>query len=459
MSHVVHVDSGPIGRTLFSFALPVLLTQLLQELYNVADCAVLGHFGGSNALAASGIAGLLLSVLINFFIGFSSGISVVTAQQFGKGEISQLQKTMTSVFRLTLLAGLLLSVAGAAASEVLLKLLHCPTEVLSPATVYLRICACGALAQLFYNVAVAVLRSLGDSRGPLLCFLVSVLTNLALDALLVIGLRMGVRGAALATLFSQWLLAMLLYLRLRYLGDSCSLRLTGEALPFGELLNILRIGLPAGMQALFMSASSLIIQTFIDRFGSDAIAGMTLYAKLEGCLYLPAFAYGIALTGFVGQNVGAGRPDRVSASVRLSISLCWILIFPLSLAITAAAPLLLRLFTREPGILFHAREAVQFNLPFYVIYGMNQVYLGAIKGFGKTGWPMLCTLLCYAVFRVIWCMLTVPWLQTMRMVYCSYDLSFFLMLAMLLPAYRRILSRIWPLSERGTTDRTKSEKP
>ena len=287
MSHVVHVDSGPIGRTLFSFALPVLLTQLLQELYNVADCAVLGHFGGSNALAASGIAGLLLSVLINFFIGFSSGISVVTAQQFGKGEISQLQKTMTSVFRLTLLAGLLLSVTGAAASEVLLKLLHCPTEVLSPATVYLRICACGALAQLFYNVAVAVLRSLGDSRGPLLCFLVSVLTNLALDALLVIGLRMGVRGAALATLFSQWLLAMLLYLRLRYLGDSCSLRLTGEALPFGELLNILRIGLPAGMQALFMSASSLIIQTFIDRFGSDAIAGMTLYAKLEGCLYLP----------------------------------------------------------------------------------------------------------------------------------------------------------------------------
>ena len=397
-------------------------------------------------------------MLINFFIGFSSGISVVTAQQFGKGEISQLQKTMTSVFRLTLLAGLLLSVAGAAASEVLLKLLHCPTEVLSPATVYLRICACGALAQLFYNVAVAVLRSLGDSRGPLLCFLVSVLTNLALDALLVIGLRMGVRGAALATLFSQWLLAMLLYLRLRYLGDSCSLRLTGEALPFGELLNILRIGLPAGMQALFMSASSLIIQTFIDRFGSDAIAGMTLYAKLEGCLYLPAFAYGIALTGFVGQNVGAGRPDRVSASVRLSIRLCWILIFPLSLAITAAAPLLLRLFTREPGILFHAREAVQFNLPFYVIYGMNQVYLGAIKGFGKTGWPMLCTLLCYAVFRVIWCMLTVPWLQTMRMVYCSYDLSFFLMLAMLLPAYRRILSRIWPLSERRTTDRTKSEK-
>ena len=451
MARVVHVDNGPIGRTLFSFALPVLITQLLQELYNVADCAVLGHFGGENALAASGIAGLFLSVLINFFIGFSSGVSVITAQQFGKGESALLQKTMTSIFRLVLLAGLLLSAVGVSAADTVLKLLRCPSETLAPAAVYLRICACGLLAQLFYNVAVSVLRSLGDSRGPLLCFFGSVAANLALDVLLVIGLRMGVRGAALATLFSQWLLAALLFLRLRHLGDGCSLRLTGASLPLRDLLKILKIGLPAGMQALFMSISSLIIQTFINRFGSDAIAGMTLFAKLEGCLYLPSFAYGIALTGFVGQNVGAGRPDRVSESVRLSIRLCWALVFPLSLAITAAAPFLLRLFTRDPGILFNAREAVLFTLPFYVVYSMNQVYIGAIKGFGKTIWPMLCTLLCYAVFRVFWCMLMIPHLQTMRVVYCSYVLSFFLMLAMLLPVYRRDLSRQRSSGESGAS--------
>ena len=440
MTKVVHVDSGPIGRTLFSFALPVLLTQLLQELYNAADCAVLGHFGGDCALAASGIAGLLLSVLINFFIGFSSGVSAVTAQQFGRGELSTMRRTMTSVFRLVLASGLLLSAVGGTAAVPLLGLLHCPTEVLAPAAVYLRICVCGLTAQLFYNVAVAVLRSLGDSRGPLYCFLGSVLTNLALDALLVIGLRMGVRGAALATLLSQWLLAALLWIRLKRLGDGCSLSLAGDGLPLRELLGILRIGLPAGMQALFMSISSLIIQTFIDGFGPDAIAGMTLYAKLEGCLYLPAFAYGIALTGFVGQNVGAGRTDRVDAAVKLSIRLCWALIFPLSLAITAAAPLLLRLFTHEPGILFNAREAVQFNLPFYVVYAMNQVWLGAIKGFGKTCWPMLCTLFCYAVFRVVWCLLLLPLFPSMRTVYFSYDASFFLMLALLLPVYRRLLA-------------------
>jgi putative MATE family efflux protein len=286
--------------------------------------------------------------------------------------------------------------------------------VLAPATVYLRICACGVAAQLFYNVAVAVLRSLGDSRGPLRCFLAGVLTNLALDVLLVIGFHMGVQGAALATLVSQWLLAALLFLRMKNLGDGCSLSLAGRGMSLRELLNILKTGLPAGMQALFMSISSLLIQVCIDAFGPDAMAGMTLYAKLEGCLYLPSFAYGIALTGFVGQNVGAGCMDRVEAAVKLSIRLCWALVFPLSLAITAAAPHLLRLFTREPGILFNAREAVQFNLPFYVVYAMNQVYLGAVKGFGRTGWPMLCTLLCYAVFRVVWCMLMIPRLQTLR---------------------------------------------
>ena len=145
------------------------------------------------------------------------------------------------------------------------------------------------------------------------------------------------------------------------------------------------------------------------------------------------------MTGFVGQNYGAGRFARIDAAVKLSLRLCWAVIFPMSLAVTAAAPLLLRLFTTTTGILRNAREAVQFNLPVYVVYAMNQVWLGAIKGFGKTVWPMLCTLLCYAVFRVAWCLLLIPVFQTMRVVYLSYDVSFFLMLSLLAPVYRRLI--------------------
>lgn len=439
MEKVVHIDEGPIGKTLLSFALPVLATQVLQELYNAADCAVLGHFGETGALAATGIAGLLLSVLINFFVGFSSGVSAVTARLFGAGDTEKLRQTMTSVFRLVLVAGLVLSALGFFTSNALLRLLRCPETVRPLAAAYLRIVSCGICAQLVYNVGASVLRSLGDTRGPLRCFLVSCVLNLTLDALLVIGFHRGVRGAAAATLASQWLLAFLLLRRLLTLDAGCALQIRGDGLSLKKLFGILKIGLPAGMQALFMSISSLLIQTCIDAFGPDAMAGMTLYAKLEGCLYLPSFAYGIALTGFVGQNYGAGRFTRIDAAVKLSLRLCWAVIFPMSLAVTATAPLLLRLFTTTTEILRNAREAVQFNLPVYVVYAMNQVWLGAIKGFGKTVWPMLCTLLCYAVFRVAWCLLLIPVFQTMRVVYLSYDVSFFLMLSLLAPVYRRLI--------------------
>ena len=451
MEKAIHVDSGPIGKTLLAFALPVLAAQVLQELYNAADCAVLGHFGEEGALAATGIAGLLLSVLINFFIGFSSGVSAVTGRLFGAGDGAELRRTMTSVFRLVLAAGAALSALGVFASGALLRALNCPPAVLPLAKEYLRIVCCGVCAQLIYNVGAAVLRSLGDARGPLRCFLASCVMNVALDLLLVVVLHRGIRGAAAATLASQWLLAALLLRRLRTLDKGCALRLRGAALTARELIAILKIGLPAGMQALFMSISSLLVQTCIDAFGPDAMAGMTLYAKLEGCLYLPAFAYGIALTGFVGQNYGAGQTERIREAVKLSIRLCWAVIAPLSLLITALAPVLLRLFTTAPGILRNAREAVQFNLPVYVVYAMNQVWLGAIKGFGKTLWPMLCTMLCYALFRVAWCALLIPVFQSMRVVYLSYDLSFFLMTALLLPAYRRLIGA------GGPTRRAKAE--
>ena len=284
MEKVVHIDEGPIGKTLLSFALPVLATQVLQELYNAADCAVLGHFGETGALAATGIAGLLLSVLINFFVGFSSGVSAVTARLFGAGDTEKLRQTMTSVFRLVLVAGLVLSALGFFTSNALLRLLRCPETVRPLAAAYLRIVSCGICAQLVYNVGASVLRSLGDTRGPLRCFLVSCVLNLTLDALLVIGFHRGVRGAAAATLASQWLLAFLLLRRLLTLDAGCALQIRGDGLSLKKLFGILKIGLPAGMQALFMSISSLLIQTCIDAFGPDAMAGMTLYAKLEGCL-------------------------------------------------------------------------------------------------------------------------------------------------------------------------------
>ena len=432
-----HVENGSIAPVLFSFALPVLLLQLLQELFNVTDCMVVGHFGGDYALAATGVAGLVLSILINFFIGFSSGISGVASRLFGERSYRALQRTVNTLFRLVVAAGMGLSILVIIAADALLSLMRCPVEVMPQAALYLRICACGLIAQMIYNVGAAFLQSIGNTRAPLFFYLASVLCNLLLDALFVIGFKMGIRGAAVATLISQWLLALLISAYMMRLDGAYALAPLGEGLPLRELGRDMAIGIPSGMQALFMSLSSFLIQASINRFGPDAIAGMTLFAKLEGVIYLPTFAYGIAITSFVGQNLGAGRIDRIRQTVRLSLRIMAAAIIPLSLALSLASPMLLKLFTKDAAILFNAREAVVFTLPFYVVYGLNQVFLGTIKGLGDTTWPMICTLVCYSLFRVLWCRLLIPVYPTMRVVYSSYVVSFFLMLAMLAPVYRR----------------------
>ena len=434
---LMHVENGPIGPTLLHFAFPVLLSQILQELYNVADCMVVGHFGGAYALAAVGVSGTMLSVLIKFFIGFSSGVSVVTSRLFGERSYDRLRKTMTSVFRMVIVLGSVFSLAGVLGAEWTLRKLSCPEEVLGSAALYLKICAAGLGAQMVYNTGSAILRSYGDTRSPFRFYLVSVLSNIGLDLLLATGLHLGVAGAAAATLISQWLLAVMILRHLFRLNENCALRLRGEGLSAGKLREVLHTGLPAGMQALFMSLSSILIQTGINHFGAHAMAGMTLYAKVEGVLYLPTFAYGIALTGFIGQNLGAGRLDRVEEAVHISLKTMAAVILPLSLLLTAASPVLLRVFTRDAMDIYFAREAILFNLPVYVVYAVNQVYLGAIKGLGDTSYPMICTLFCYSVFRVIWCAALIPVFESMRVVYLSYDVSFFLMTAMLIPMYRR----------------------
>ena len=440
-SKELHVETGPIGRTLFSFALPVIVSQLLQEFYSIADCAVIGRFAKGHALAAVGISGLILSVLINFFIGFSSGISIITSRLFGAYDHEKLKDAISRVMRLVLVIGLLFTGVMMIVAEPSLSWIHCPETVKPEALIYLKICLYGLTAQLIYNVGTSVLRSLGDTRTPMLLFLCSVLCNLALDIFFVVVLHLGIKGAAIATLVSQWLLAAVIMVRLYRLDPLYALKMRGLDISFRKSLELLRDGIPAGMQALFMSISSLLIQLFINGFGPEAMGGMTVFAKIEGFLYFPAFAYGIALTGFVGQNYGAGKFERIKAATKISAFVMIAVILPLSIILMILAPQILKIFTTDIGILSNALEAVRFVFPVYVFYAINQVYLGSVKGLGSTVYPMICTLVCYSIFRVLWCALTIPHFPTMRMVYLSYDISFVLMLLMLVPVYIRLLGK------------------
>lgn len=435
------MEQGPIGRTLLLFTLPVLLSQILQQLYNVADCMVVGHFGGDNGLAAAGVAGLILSVIVNFFIGFSSGISFITARLFGAYEYERLKRTIRTMMVLAMVLGGALTAAGCLGGGMFLVWLDCPGEVYAPAKLYLDICFFGMIPQLIYNTGNAILRSLGNTRTPLIYLGISSGLNLVLDLWLAVGASMGLAGAAWATLISQWVLAVLILWKLCRMDEAYRLEPGGGLLSKKESGEIFRMGIPSGMQAVFMSISSLLIQVSINQFGPDAVGGMTVYARVEGFLYYPAFSYGMALTGFVGQNLGAGRMDRIRRSMRTSLKLAVGFTLPVSLLLMACSRHILLCFTSDPGILSYGQEAIFTIFPWYFLYAVDQVYIGGLKGLGHTGYPMVCSMICYCLFRVAWCRALLPVWWDMRVVYHCYNVSLLLMLALLAVQYYRVYRR------------------
>ncbi|MCH1984076.1 MATE family efflux transporter [Ruminococcus sp. OA3] len=438
----VHMEHGPVGRTLIIFTLPLLLSQIFQQFYSMADSMVIGHFAGDHGLAAVGEAALVLSVVINFFIGFSTGISTITAHLFGSYQYKALKRLISTSLLLGSMMGTLLTISGILGTETFLLWLNCPADVLLPAKQYLKICFLGIVPQLLYNTGNAVLRSLGNTKEPLVYLLISSFLNLVLDIALVAGASAGLCGAAAATVISQWLLAGLIVWKLLHLNAAYCVEPEWKLTTFSDCKKICSAGFPSGMQAVFMSLSSLVLQTFINQFGSAAVAGMVLYARVEGFLYYPAFAYGMALTGFIGQNLGAGRLDRIQEAMKKSVLIAAGFTIPASLLLTAGSGHLLLCFTSDPDILFYGSEAIFYILPWYFLYAVVQVCIGGLKGLGKTGYPMICSLICYCLFRIIWCqsLLSIWW--DMRVIYQSYNVSLLLMLILLITHYRSTYRKI-----------------
>ncbi len=434
----VLMDGGSIHRTLLAYALPVLVMQLLQQLYNIADCAVIGRLCGGFGLAAAGVAGLVLAVHINFFIGFSVGVTSAVSRLFGARDFGKLRAMIATSVRLAVGAGLFLTIVGEKLAENYLAWLACPAETMGDALSYLRICLLGLVPQLVYNVANGVFRALGNTKTPLRWLAVSALLNVALDLLFVGAWGFGFAGAAWATVASQWVLGLGMVWRLTRIDARFRFSLGAPSLSAKELLALLRLGVPSGMQAAFMSLSSLLIQISIDGFGPAAMAGMVVFAKVEGFMYYPAFAYGMALTGFIGQNLGAGRLDRVDEAMRVSRRTAIWSTLAVGAGLMLGAEPLVGFFTEDAATTENALAAIRWIFPCYVFYSLNQVYIGGLKGLGETAIPMGSALFSYALFRVLWCEALLPRWHDMAVIYSAYNVSFLISLAILVPAYRRV---------------------
>ena len=424
------MTEGPIGKQLVLFMAPVLATQLLQQLYLMADAVVLGRFIGAAALAAQGTTALLISVISNFFIGISAGISVLIGQLYGKEDDAGLKSAINTSVTISVLAGAVFTVLGTAGAELMLSLLKTPESVIGLASEYLRICLIGMAPVLLYDVASSTLRALGNSRTPLVILFVSAVLNILLDVVFICGMSMGIKGAAAATVISQAFAAGLTMIKLMRIDPAyCFDRIKIDSSYLRECLNK---GLPAGFQAIFMSISSLVLQTYINSFGQDAMAGMNVFAKIEGFLYFPLFAFGIAVTTFISQNAGAGKIKRVRQGALYSLRIA---VFG-SIIVIAALLLVSRsiiwIFTDDAGVVSNALEAICWIFPCYWLYAINQVYIGVIRGVGNTRFPMITSLCSYCIFRIAWCAALLPHYHTMRVIYTAYDASWVVMIALLL---------------------------
>ena len=398
-SYDVNMSEGSIVGHLLTFAFPLLLGNLFQQLYNMVDTWVVGNFVGSAAFSAVGTVGPIINTLIGFFVGLSSGAGVVISQYYGAGKNDGVKKTVHTAYAVTLIMGVAFTVIGMLMTPLSLKMMNTPASVMPSSKTYLLIYFAGIIFMMVYNIGSGILRAVGDSRRPFYFLVVSAITNTGLDLLFVLAFDMGVAGVALATVIAQALSAVLVTLAL--IKSKGSVRLEPPALRIhtSELARIVRVGIPAGLQMAVTSFSNVFVQSYINHFGKDCMAGWTAYAKIDQLLFLPMQSLSLAATTFVGQNLGAKQVKRAEKGVLYAIGISVAITLVLILPVELFASELVSFFNGEAAVITYGARFLRWLSPFYVLCCVNQICAGALRGSGNSRAPMFIMLGSFVLFR------------------------------------------------------------
>jgi putative MATE family efflux protein len=422
----INMTEGVIWKQLVSFAVPLLIGLIFQQLYNMVDSIVVGQFVGREALAAVGSTGMIINTLIGFFNGLSMGASVVISRCFGARDDCGVHDAVHTTILMTFLMSILFTGFGIWMVPYMLRIMQTPDDVFALAQQYLQIYFAGIIGLMIYNMGAGILRAVGDSRRPLYFLIFSAVLNTVGDLVLVLTFHMGVAGVAYATIGSQAVSALLVLVVLSRSSGSYRLNIRGLAIKKHVLGNILRIGLPASVQAALTSFSNVFVQAYINGFGSACMAGWSVYGKLDQIALLPLLANSSASTTFVGQNLGAGNIPRAKHGVKTAIAL--------SLASTAVLMGLLMLFARQSLSLFtNDSEVLDFGRlfvlwisPFYLFSVPNNIYAGALNGAGESRATMIIMLSTFVVMRQIYLYFISPLVTSVLPIALGYPLGWIL---------------------------------
>lgn len=447
------ITQGTIWKQLLGFFFPILLGTFFQQLYNTVDAVIVGNLLGKEALAAvGGGTGTVINLLIGFFTGLASGATVVISQYYGAKEEESVHKAIHNAFALSLVGGILISIAGYATAEALLKAISTPEDIMPLALRYIHIYFAGGVATVMYNMGAGIFRAFGDSRRPLYFLIAGCLLNIVLDIVFVGPLRMGVAGAAYATVLSQVLSLVLVIVFLRRRTDCCRLVYKDIRFERQMLAKTICIGLPAGIQAVLYTVSNLIIQSAINSFGTNAAAAWAAFGKLDSLFWMTLSAFGIAITTFVGQNYGAGQIERSKKGVRECLLM--------SLGATLLIEALYISFSRYGFMLFASDAAVidagigilNSIAPFYFTYILIEILSGAIRGTGKALMPTVFTVFGICILRVVWIRIVPPIYGTLTSVVASYPATWIVTSLAFLVYY--LFGNVYGQAKAPTTSKT-----
>ena len=417
------MTEGVIWKQLIAFAVPLLLGNLLQQLYNTVDSIVVGQFIGSDALAAVSSSNSLINMVIGMFLGIATGAGVIISQYYGARNEKKMQDAVHTAIALCFIGGVILIVVGIAFSPMILRMMGTPEDVMANSVVYFRIFFAGSLFNLTYNMAAGILRAVGDSKNPLYFLAASSITNIILDILFVVVGGMGVEGVAYATVIAQALSMVLCLRTLSKTDDIYKLDLKKLSLRPAMVKMILVTGLPTGLQHSIISLSNVIVQANINAYGAMAMAGFGSYLKIDGFAQLPMQSFCLAATTFTGQNIGAGKPERVKKGIWQNITICMIYVGIVSVTMYTYAPQLIGIFSTEPEVIRFGALSMRLIIPFYTILPIHQVLMGTMRGAGKTMESMVITVGNMCVLRMIYINLLVPFFPSYEAVMMGYPIT------------------------------------
>ena len=418
------ITEGVIWKQLLIFFFPIVIGTFFQQIYNTADSIIVGRFVGKEALAAvGGSVNQIVNLMVEVFVGLTSGAAVIVAQFYGAGDRKNLDRTIHTSYAFALTVGILTGLLGIFVSEPVLRLMKTPEELMTDSTIYLHIYFLGIVFNVVYNMGASILRAMGDSRRPLYVLMISCGINILLDIFLIVVLKMGVSGAAVATVSCQGISACFVTGMLMGSHTFTPLKLQKIRFFGRSLISVLRIGIPAALEAAMYTIANLIIQVFVNELGTDTVAAWGNFGKIDAVFWMVINSFGIAITTFVGQNYGAGKTQRMRKSVRICLVMSYSAAFLVSGLLYAFARPLYSLFTTDKGVVQIGVDMLRFLMPSYFLYVVIGIFSVAFRGAGRVVVPMILTCGGVCLLRIIWMFGLVPVCPGIKTIMLSYPVS------------------------------------